>query len=50
MNGIDYLLDTNAIIYFLAGNSQNVKEYIIQGRLMNDKIIPWKARPRYEWT
>ena len=30
--------------------SQNVKEYIIQGRLMNDKIIPWKARPRYEWT
>lgn len=30
--------------------SQNVKEYIILGRLMNDKIIPWKSRPRYDWT
>ncbi len=29
--------------------SQNVQNYIVLGRLMNDKIIPWKARPRYEW-
>ena len=29
--------------------SQNVQDYIVLGRLMNDKIIPWKARPRYEW-
>lgn len=30
--------------------SQNVKDYIVQGRLMKEEIIPWKARPRYEWA
>ena len=29
--------------------SQNIEDYIVLGRLMNDKIIPWQARPRYEW-
>ena len=30
--------------------SQKVREYIIQGRLMKEEVIPWKARPRYEWA
>ena len=30
--------------------SQNVKAYIIQGRLMKEEILPWGARPRYEWA
>lgn len=30
--------------------SQNVKAYIVQGRLMKEQIIPWKARPRYDWA
>ena len=30
--------------------SQKVKEYIVQGRLMKETRIPWKARPRYEWV
>ena len=29
---------------------QNVRDYIVQGRLMKEEIIPWKARPRYEWA
>lgn len=31
-------------------DSQNVKDYIVQGRLMKENLIPWKARPRYEWA
>lgn len=31
-------------------SSQNVKDYIVKGRLMKEKIIPWSARPRYEWA
>ena len=31
-------------------DSQNVKDYIVQGRLMKEEIIPWKARPKYEWA
>lgn len=30
--------------------SQNVKGYVVQGRLMKEQRIPWKARPRYEWA
>lgn len=30
--------------------SQNVKDYIVRGRLMKDQIIPWSARPGYEWA
>ena len=30
--------------------SQNVKDYIVQGRLMKEEIIPWRARPRYDWA
>lgn len=30
--------------------SQNVKSYIVLGRLMKEEVIPWSARPRYEWT
>ena len=30
--------------------SQNVKGYIVQGRLMKENIIPWRARPKYEWA
>ncbi len=30
--------------------SQNVREYIVQGRLMREAIIDWKARPRYDWA
>ncbi len=29
---------------------QNVRSFIIQGRLMKDNLIPWKARVRYEWA
>lgn len=29
--------------------SQNVKDYIVRGRLMKEKLIPWSARPRYKW-
>ncbi len=29
---------------------QKVRDYIVQGRLMKEEIIPWKARPRYEWA
>ena len=29
--------------------SQNVKDYIVLGRLMNDKCIPWGDRTKYEW-
>lgn len=28
----------------------NHKDYIVQGRLMKENIIPWKARPKYEWA
>lgn len=31
-------------------DSQNVRDYIVQGRLMKEEIIPWKARPKYEWA
>ena len=30
--------------------SQNVKDYIVKGRLMKDQIIPWGARTIYEWS
>lgn len=30
--------------------SQNVKDYIVQGRLMKEEMIPWRARPRYDWV
>lgn len=29
--------------------AQNVKEYIVQGRLMKEKRLPWSARYRYDW-
>ncbi len=31
-------------------DSQNVRDYIVQGRLMKEELIPWKARPRYDWA
>lgn len=31
-------------------DSQNVRDYIVQGRLMKEELIPWGARPRYEWA
>lgn len=30
--------------------SQNVKEYIVRGRLMKEEIIPWGPRLKYEWA
>lgn len=30
--------------------SQNVRDYIVQGRLMKEGRIPWKARLKYEWA
>ena len=30
--------------------SQNVKPYIVQGRLMKEKKIPWNCRLRYDWA
>ena len=30
--------------------SQNVRDYIVQGRLMKEEVIPWRARPRYDWA
>lgn len=29
--------------------TQNVRDYIIQGRLMRDELIPWGDRMKYEW-
>ena len=31
-------------------DSQSVRDYIVEGRLINEKIIPMKARPKYEWA
>ena len=28
---------------------QNVRDYIVQERLMKEEIIPWKAHQRYAW-
>lgn len=30
--------------------SQQIRDYIVLGRLMKEELIPWKARPRYEWA
>ena len=30
--------------------TQKVRDYIVQGRLMKEEVIPWNARPRYEWA
>lgn len=30
--------------------SQNVKDFIVIGRLMNDKYIPWGDRTKYDWA
>lgn len=59
----EFLIDEKAYQTFVISNgyrrlreierfadSQNVKDYIVQGRLMKEGIIPWKARPRYEWA
>ena len=31
-------------------DSQNVRDYIVKGRLMKEGIIPWRARLRYDWV
>ncbi len=31
-------------------DSQGIRDYIVRGRLMKDNIIPWGARPKYEWA
>lgn len=31
-------------------DSQNVKDFIVLGRLMKDNIIPWSARTSYKWV
>lgn len=41
-------MKASGIEYFAA--SQNVKAYIVKGRLMKEGIIPWGARPKYEWA
>lgn len=59
----EFLLDTSAYKKFLRdkkyasskaieefAEQQKVRDYIVQGRLMKEEIIPWKARPRYEWA
>lgn len=59
----EFLIDSKAYKRFVAAegykrsseierfaSTQNVKDYIVQGRLMKEEIIPWKARPRYEWA
>ncbi len=59
----EFLIDAKAYQVFVASegykrisgierfaDSQNVKDYIVQGRLMKENLIPWKARPRYEWA
>lgn len=30
--------------------AQNVKDYIVEGRLMKDQLIPWRDRLKYEWA
>ena len=30
--------------------TQNVRPYIVLGRLMKEEYIPYKARPKYDWT
>ena len=37
-----------AITSFAKG--QNVQEYIVLGRLMKENRIPWRDRPKYEWS
>ncbi|MCI8324570.1 MAG: HigA family addiction module antidote protein [Lachnospiraceae bacterium] len=59
----DFLIDAKEYKAFVASegykrlsgierfaDSQNVKDYIVQGRLMKEGIVPWKARPKYEWA
>lgn len=29
---------------------QNVRDFVVQGRLMKEGIIPWKSRLKYEWA
>ena len=31
-------------------NSQNVRDYIVLGRLMKDNVIPWSDRLKYDWA
>ena len=56
INSEEYKAFVNAEGYKKSGElemfaaSQNVKDYIVRGRLMKDQIIPWSARPRYEWA
>lgn len=38
----------SAVYKFAA--SQQVKEYIVEGRLMKEHLIPWSARQKYEWA
>jgi HTH-type transcriptional regulator/antitoxin HigA len=59
----DFLIDSVAYKKFLRdkkyisskgigefAEQQNVRDYIVQGRLMKEEIIPWKARPKYDWA
>ena len=59
----EFLIDSNAYKRFVRdkkytssreinefAEQQNVRDYIVQGRLMKEEFIPWKARPRYEWA
>ena len=39
---------TKGVVEF--AETQNVRDYIVQGRLMKEEVIPWNARPRYEWA
>ena len=29
---------------------QNVKEFVVLGRLMKDNYIPWQERTKYDWA
>jgi len=29
---------------------QNVKEFVVLGRLMKDNYIPWQERTKYDWV
>ena len=59
----DMLIDSKDYVTFVSSKSyektieikrfaesQHVKEYIVLGRLMKDKYIPWKDRTKYEWV
>ena len=43
-------LHISRVILVVGYKGQNVKDYVVLGRLMKDNYIPWSDRPKYEWA